>query len=358
MAAEPLQQPNSPAEPALTPRQREILRVLVEEYTASATPVGSHTLRAIGELGVSSATIRNELALLEERGYLAQPHTSAGRVPTTKGYRYYVEQLLGEVELPLPSQRMIRHQFHQIRLNLDQWMQLTAAVLAHTTRAASLVTAPQAASARFRHIELISIHDAVCLMILVLQDGSIHQEMLVMTSPISQEELSQLCNRLNALLYNRTVREVEEAAHPDLATLEGWGSQVLQHALYLMEQVDRRAISEIHRDGLINMLREPEFGDAERSRQVMEVLEQRQILEGILARTLNANGVQIIFGGEGDYADIADVSLVLSPYGVRERASGVLGVIGPTRMAYGRAISAVQYVAQLMNGLIAEIYGG
>lgn len=357
MAAEPPESRDNVEELALTPRQREILRVLIEEYTAAATPVGSHTLRAIGDLGVSSATIRNELALLEALGYLAQPHTSAGRVPTTKGYRYFVEQLLGEVELPLPSQRMIRHQFHQIRLNLDQWMQLTAAVLAHTTRAASLVTAPHASSARLRHIELISIHEAVCLMILVLQDSSIHQEMLVTTSPIAQDALSQMCNRLNTTLYNKTTQEIEEGEQPVLAALEGWEAQVMQHALYLMEQVDRRTISEIHRDGLMHVLREPEFLDAERSRQVMQVLEQRQILESILAKTLNTNGVQIIFGGEGGHGDIADVSLVLSPYGIRGRARGVLGILGPTRMPYGRAISAVQYVAQLMNGLIADIYG-
>lgn len=350
-------EPERQEEEALTPRQREILRLLIQEYIDTAMPVGSHTLRAIGDLGVSSATIRNELAVLEEMGYLAQPHTSAGRVPTVKGYRYFVERLLGDVDLPLPSKRMIRHQFHQIRLNLDQWMELTAAVLAHTTRAASLVTAPHASNARFRHIQLISIRDTLCLMILVLQDGSIHQEMLVTTEPISQEALSQLSNQFNALLHNKTVQEIEESSNPELTALEGWRAEVLRHALYLMEQVDRRSISEIHRDGLINVLRQPEFDDAERLLHVLELLEQRHLLESILAKTLNANGVQIIFGGEGPYEDISDVSLVLSPYGIRGKASGVLGIVGPMRMPYGRAISAVQYVAELMSGLIREIYG-
>jgi len=163
----------------LTPRQRQILKVLVQEYVSSATAVGSSTIQQLGGVGVSSATIRNELATLEELGYVAQPHTSAGRIPTVKGYRYFVEQLMEEAELPLAEQRMIRHQFHQIRHDLEQWMRLSAAVLARTAQAASLVTPPRAVSSRFRHLELISINDALCLMILVLQDGSIHQEMLV-----------------------------------------------------------------------------------------------------------------------------------------------------------------------------------
>jgi heat-inducible transcriptional repressor len=351
------QVPGGAEDTLLTPRQRVILRNLVEEYVDTAAPIGSHTLRQMGDLTVSSATIRSELGLLENLGYLAQPHTSAGRIPTVKGYRYFVEQLLGDVELPLPSQRMIRHQFHQIRLNLDQWMQLTAAVLAHTTRAAALVTAPHAASARFRHIELISIHDTVCLMILVLQDGSIHQEMLVMATAIGQEALSLASNQLNALLHDRTAVEIEESAEPEIRLLDGWRAQVLQQALDVMGQVDARSISAIHRDGLANVLREPEFVAADRSRQMMEMLERSQVLETILAKTLNSSGVQIIFGGEGPYEDISDVSLVLSPYGIRGRASGVLGVFGPMRMPYGRAISAVQYVADLLNGLVEDIYG-
>ena len=129
----------------LSLRQRDILRVLVQEHIASSKPVGSSTVLRIGELDVSSATVRNDLALLEELGYVIQPHTSAGRVPTASGYRYFVEQLMDQVELSMPEQRMIQHQFHQVQLNVDQWMRLTAAVLARATRAASLVTPPHAA---------------------------------------------------------------------------------------------------------------------------------------------------------------------------------------------------------------------
>ena len=348
---------DSTTETKLTPRQREILKFLVQEHTVSAAPIGSGTIQRIGQMGVSSATIRNELIILEELGYLAQPHTSAGRVPTVKGYRYFVEHLMEQGQLPVPEQRMIRHQFHQIRLDLDQWMRLTAAVLAHTAQSASLVTPPRATTSRFRHLELISINDSLSLMILVLQDSSVHQEMLVASTPIDQHDLTRASNKLNALLSDQSEREIGESTNPQLANPEGWEAQVLQRVSYAMQQADRRAISEIYRDGLMNVFRQPEFEDAERLRRLVRIVERRGFLEPILAKTLQANGVQIIIGGEGAYEGIYDVSLVLSPYGIRDIAGGVLGIMGPTRMAYGRAISAVRYVAHLMNGLIAEVHG-
>jgi heat-inducible transcriptional repressor len=344
-------------EEKLTPRQREILKILVQEYVASAMPVGSAAVQQLGRLKVSSATIRSELAVLEELGYLAQPHTSAGRIPTVKGYRYFVEQLMEQVELPVPEQRTIRHQFYQIRLDLDQWMRLTAAVLARTAESASLVTPPHATNSRFRHIELISVNNTVCLMILVLQDGSIHQELLVTSTPIDQDSLSRASNRLNALLHNRTAAEIQASTDSELTALIDWGSQVLQRVFYLLEQADLHSVSEIYRDGLVNVMRQPEFVEAEKLQQVVEILEHRALLESILAKILNASGVQIIIGGEGPYEEIEEVSLVLSPYGIKGEASGVLGVMGPRRMPYARAVSAVRYVAHLMDSLIADLYG-
>lgn len=341
----------------LTPRQRSILKIVVQEYISTAYPIGSSSIRQLGRLGVSSATIRNELSQLEEWGYLAQPHTSAGRVPTVRGYRYFVEQLMEAVDLSAPEQRMIRHQFHQLRMDLDQWMRLTAAVLAHTAQAAALVTPPRTARTQFKHLELISINDALCLLILVLQGGNIHQEMLITRTPISQEVLSQTSNKMNGLLNDLTLTEIKTNTQPELAELSTFEAEVLQRVVDLMQQVERPSTPEIYSDGLINVLRQPEFEDAAKFSQVLEVLEHHSLLESILRRSLDAGGIQIIIGGEGDYEDIDDVSLVLSRYGIEGRASGVLGVLGPTRMSYGRAISAVRYVARLMDSLIADVYG-
>jgi len=343
-------------EDKLTPRQRDILRTLIQEYVAYATPLGSTTLQQAGRLSVSSATIRNELVILETLGYVTQPHTSAGRIPTVRGYRYFVEQLMEQVDLPVPEQRMIRHQFHQVRLDLDQWMRLAAAVLAHKSQAASLVTPPHAVHSRFKHLELISIRDALCLMILVLQDGSIHQEMLQLPEIVEQAALSQTSNKVNTWLVNRTLPEIEEFASPEFAQMRPWETQVWDLIVASMKQADKRSISEVYKDGLINVLRQPEFMEADKRYQVVEILEEPSILESILARILNATGIQILIGGEGISDQIEDVSMVLSPYGIKGSAGGVLGVVGPTRMSYDRAISVVRYVARLLDNLIEDMY--
>jgi len=342
---------------AVTPRQRDILGVLIREYIASAMPVGSETIRALGGLGVSSATIRNELAVLEELGYVSQPHTSAGRVPTIKGYRLFVEQIMTDATLPLPERRMIRHQFHQLRLDVEQWMQLTAAILSHTVDAAALVTAPRAPFSRFRHIELISVSERTFLLVLVLQDSSIHQEMLTTTHLMPQSELTATSNKLNALLYNLSRDEIVELHSPEIRRLERWEAEVSERVVSLMLRVDRQAVSRVYSDGLARVLQEPEFVDGAKSRRLIQMIEERAFLRTILANILSANGVQVIIGGEGAYEEIDDVSLVLSPYGVRGLASGVLGILGPTRMPYGRAVSTVRYIAQVMSAMVTDLYG-
>lgn len=342
---------------ALTARQRDILKIVIEEYTAAAVPIGSHTIRSEGQLDVSTATIRNELAVLEEMGYLVQPHTSAGRVPSIKGYRYFVEWLMDQVDLPMPEQRMIRHQFHQLQLNLEQWMRLTAAVLAHSTQAASVVTSPHGNQACFKHLELIVINDSVVLLIVVFQDSSIHQEMLIPPEPVSQDALSMMSNKLNSILGNKSLADYKTSPPGGVNELNGLETAVIQRVLQLMQQCEDNWTSTLYSDGLENMLREPEFIEPGKLSQVVRVLQQRNLLENILARMMGASGVQIIIGGEGEMQSIDDVSLVLSPYGIRGRASGVLGVVGPTRMAYGRAISMVRYMARLMDSMLTDLYG-
>jgi len=341
----------------LTLRQREILRSLVQEYIASGNPVGSGTIQRIRRLGVSSATIRNELSILEERGYLGQPHTSAGRVPTVRGYRYFVQHLMERVELPASEQRTIRHQFYQIGLDLDQWLRLSAAVLARTAQSASLVTAPHAVSSQFRHLEMVSISEAAVLMILVLQDGTTYQEVLLTPDQVEQDRLKEISNRLNYWLHGRQAGEIRASLSPELTTLSGWEAGLLPRIRQLMEQSDRRSVRDVYSDGLANVLRHPEFLQADRLRQIIDVLEHVSLLEPILLRMLDTNGVQIIIGGEGHYEAIEHVSLVLSRYGVKQKASGVLGIMGPIRMPYARTISAVGYVAQIVGGLVADVYG-
>lgn len=339
----------------LTERQQAILGFIVREYVRGAQPVGSRTVVEKSSLGVSSATIRNEMAELESMGLLKHPHTSAGRVPTEAGYRYFVECLMEKADLPEAEQRLIRHQFHQARLDIDQWMKLTAAVLAHTTSMASIVTLPQASRCRVKHVELINISDGLALVVLVLQEGLVKQQMMRTLSPHpTQEQLNLIANKFNA--YFQAMDRVDIMNRPtELTLFEG---RVREVVVELMERVDSRSTTDLYRDGLIHILRQPEFSEADTIRQVIEILEERSLLEQISAEIRSTRGVQVIIGGEGRWQEISEVSLVMAPYGIPGHAAGVLGVLGPTRMPYGRAVSAVRFMASLMSHLLADVYLG
>jgi heat-inducible transcriptional repressor len=348
----------------LTSRQQLILGLVIREYVSSETeaedgtrkvqPIGSKVLVERYKLDLSPATIRSELAKLEEVGLLTHPHTSAGRVPTDSGYRYFVESLMGDNELPEEEQRTIEHQFHQARLDLDQWMRLASSVLARTAGGASIVTAPRAQQARFKHLQLISTQGRLVLFILVLMDGSVKQEMLTLADPLSQADLDAVSAKLNGLLSNCTAEEIK-THRADLSTLE---ADVLVRVGEIMSRADQWAAADVYRDGLSEVLRKPEFEDHESAEGLLKVFEERSLLEDVLGTALNpaVNGVQVVIGSEGRWAELRDCSLVLSRYGVAERATGALGVVGPTRMPYGRTISAVRYVSVLMTNLISEIF--
>jgi heat-inducible transcriptional repressor len=336
----------------LTERQERILAFVVQEYVENAQPVGSETLRQRG-LSVSSATIRNELAALEEMGYLTHPHTSAGRVPTEKGYRYFVESLMEELELPAVEQRMIRHQFHQVTLDMDQWMRLAAAVLAHASHTAALVTAPQSSRCRFKHVQLVTISDQVALLVLVLQEGTVKQQMLALAQPMPQEELTRASNRLNDYLAGLNVEQIKVMA----LNLPAFENSVVRVILDLMRQIDARTAHDVYRDGIMDILRQPEFSAIGRMQALLEMLEQRTLLEAMLSRLAPEHGVQVVIGGESNYDEMTDYSMVLSRYGLPGEASGVVGVLGPLRMHYPRAIGVVRYVSSLLDDLMARMYG-
>jgi heat-inducible transcriptional repressor len=337
----------------LTDRRQAVLGLVVRQYIATATPVGSRTIVEQYGLGISSATIRNEMAYLEEQGYLTHPHTSAGRVPTEKGYRYFVERLMGEAELPLAEQRTIRHQFHQARLDLEQWMRLAAAVLARTAHSTSLVAAPTVAQCRFKHLELIAAHGSQALLVLVLMEGMVKQQVLTLAPPVAQEALHQIANRLNDLFTSLSADQIVASSY-QLAPLE---EQIANLVIEMMEEAEARSSGEIYRDGLMNIFRQPEFSEIENVRPIIRILEEQGLLEAILAEVLSSSGVQVIIGGEGRWDELSECSIVLAPYGEAGRAMGALGVLGPMRMRYGRAISTVRYVADLLSGLIYDLYG-
>ena len=335
----------------LTLRQQQILSYVVQTYVATAKPVSSQAILTSGHVIVSSATIRNDLAALEDEGFLTHPHTSAGRVPTDKGYRYFVERLLGAVDLPPHEENTIRHQFHQARLEMGQWMQLAAAVLARSSRSAALISAPRLEQPRFRHLELISTQSQMALLVLVLQGGTVRQQVLALRDPTDQSELSQTAARLNGLFGGADPATIRGR----LAGLSDFELDAARSALELMAGDANQPSTEVFRDGLTEVLQEPEFVSQSGARAIVHALEQPGFLQDLTLAKVGT--VQVVIGGEGRWHELSSCSMVMARYGVDGFATGTVGVVGPTRMPYGRAISSVRLVAGLMSGLVGDIYG-
>jgi heat-inducible transcriptional repressor len=233
-------------------------------------------------------------------------------------------------------------------------MRLSVATLSQTASNAALVTAPQAEHARFKHIELISTQGRLVLLIIVLQGGNVQQEMLTLAEPLTQEELSQTADQLNQVCSGLGAVEIRARVH-DLPIFE---AEICDLVLGVMERSDTFVIGEVYRDGLTEMLSQPEFVGGEESQGALRLLEERRFLDTFLTETLSptVGGVRVIIGGEGRWEGLSSCSMVLARYGVPGFITGALGVLGPTRMPYGRAISAVRFVAELMSDLVYEMY--
>jgi heat-inducible transcriptional repressor len=336
----------------LTPRQAKLLGIVIQEYVKSAQPVGSSTIAQQYDLGVSSATIRNDLATLEREGLLTHPHTSAGRVPTDVGYRYFVQHLLSDAELPTAERREIRIQFSQARQELDQWLRLSTSVLARTTQAAALATAPRTSVSRYKHLELVAIHGNKILLILVLQEGTVKQQLLDLDQAMEQAELSRASNELNAHLVGLSAGAISEKIdgfHP-------FAGQVAILVMDLIANMDRQSSSQIYRDGLMQILDAPEFAEGDNARRIVQVFEEHSVLEQVVDQYGDMEDIHVVISGDGRFAELRDISLVLARYGVMDRATGLLGVMGPRRMLYGRTMGAVRFVATLMSEMVEEIY--
>jgi heat-inducible transcriptional repressor len=340
----------------LTARQERLLALIVHEYVELANPVGSIHIVEKFNLGISSATVRNEMAALTEAGLLRQPHTSAGRVPTEKGYRYFVRNQLSDSDLPNAEKRMISHQFHQAPADIEEWVRLAASVLAQQSRVASLVTVPKSSTALFKHVELIATQGQHVLMVLVLQGGDVRQQMLTLKESYEQRHLTKVASVINQLALGKGVDEIRELVD----TQSELAADVLQLVSEFMGRTDEERTGNVYRDGLTNVLAQPEFSDSDSARSALRLFEEHAFLDDVLVSVLSPSigGVQVVIGGEGAWEELKECSIVLSRYGSPGSATGAVGVLGPTRMAYGRSISAVRYVASLLSNLVVDTYTG
>jgi heat-inducible transcriptional repressor len=343
---------------SLDPRSQSILRAVIEEYVDTATPVGSAALVQRYRLGVSSATVRNILADLESAGLLTHPHTSAGRVPTDAGYRYFVESIGDSAILPPVEQLMIRHQFGQVQHASEQWFRLAATILAAANRTAAIVTPAKPRSAHVRRIDLVAINDRLASLIIVFREGAVRQVLVTLPDAVEQEDLTRAAVVLDGIMAGRSAADADRA----LARIDATGpigslvETVGQRVLAAVRDYDASPIEDVFSDGLLHVMDAPEFDRSEKLRRIFAALENRAYLGGLFDSISATGEVHAFIGSENGPEEMRDVSLVLASYGEPSRAVGVVGVIGPTRMAYAQAIGTVRFVSSLMNELVAHIH--
>ena len=331
-----------------------MLKYVVEEYVRSATPVSSETIVRHYEPGVSSATVRNEFAQLEDVGLISHPHTSAGRVPTDPGYRFFVEHLMESEGPSAAEQRTIQHQFHQVEPDVDRWAHLASSVLANGVRAAAVVTPLTSARARVRRVALLAVQEGVALLTVLLGSGGVRQQVLHLDQPAERDELDVVGNQLTELLDDATAERVAGAAEG----LTGSAHQVAIAVARILEQADRQAFEEVYYEGLGHVLSQPEFTYSQKAVPLVQVLERSQMLGRLLSEALHEGGVQVVIGAEHPLEEMRETSAVLARYGAGDDAHGVLCVVGPTRMPYWRAVAMVRFIADLMNILVTDTLAG
>lgn len=344
--------------PDLTSRQEEILSCIVKAYTDNPEPISSKYLVDTYQLNFSSATVRNEMSRLEDMGYIGSPHTSAGRVPTAAGFRYFVRQLLQTTHLSLNEQSHISERVGTLQSGMEQWMRRTATLLARTVQSASIVTPPISQTNTFKHVQLISIQGRLALMILVLNSGNVHQRMLTLAEPVPQNKLAEAAKRINELCADSGARQVRIKSI-NLPMLE---REVAELAAELMDHADNNIVRFIYRDGLSRVI--DNFSDDVGAQQAIRVLEEHTVLNALISelfdnlseKNSSKDGIQVVIAGGGRYDDLSHLSMVLSRYGDPTKMSGAIGVLGPTHINYGHAISTVRYVSSLMTDMLATLY--
>lgn len=333
-------------------RKQAILRAVVNEFTTNAVPVGSQALQSRYFVNLSSATIRSELADLTDRGYLAQPHTSAGRVPTDSGYRYFVDFLMDLEPIPDRVRGFIEEGLREAPADVQGMVERIAMTVASVTQNASVASAPQGAFARIKHLDLVSLEPREVLLILLLEGNLLRQQVINVTVNVTQVQLTRLAARMNSLLGGRSS---DEARRRYDATPLGLEKEMLGRVIAVLDLYEKGGESLVVHDGVRNLLRQPEFAETARLHQVLEVLEETRYLTDLLRQLIADSDLQIVIGSENTSSQLQGCTVVLTTYGPSDRLKGVLGVIGPTRMAYSQTVARLQAVARRASDRMAEL---
>ncbi len=334
----------------LTQRQEAILELVVDEYIESATPVSSRLLASRQELPLSSATIRNELAQLEENGYITHPYTSAGRIPSDQGYRHYVESLMDEKPLSFDEKRTIEHQLHQVNGGFDQWLSLTATILSTTVGGIAIVIRPSAETTSLKHVQLVELNGTSVMLVVVMNNGFIGQKILNLSRPYLQNELNSYAEELNQNLKQPT----SEQNGKSNSINNKIDDSIILDAIFQLS-INQQGQNETYLEGLSTVLNQPEFTNVHRMREAIENLDTyhlRMLIEH--SPKAEPGTTHVLIGEEHGDELMREWSIIVSSFG-DNISNGTVAVLGPTRMDYPRSIPRVRYIAELMSALMYEV---
>jgi heat-inducible transcriptional repressor len=337
----------------LSDRMRRVLGLIVEDYTATAEPVGSRTIAKKSNLSLSPATIRNIMSDLEEFGLLFQPHTSAGRIPTEKGLRFYIDYLLNVHELSDEEQQIIRSRCagHPIE-PLDLFREASR-VLSSSSHYLGVVWAPRMSMVVLQHIEFVKLRKHLVLVLLVSTTGLVHNRLIEVEEDFGQSELDHLSDHLNRLLSGLSLHQVRETLLEQMRQEKSAYDHLLEQALHLDETAFPSSDeTDVFIEGRVNILNEPEFSSVTRMSDLFRAFEEKATMVKLLDRFLSPKGVRIAIGSESKVQEMEECSLVVSTYGYGGEVVGALGVIGPRRMNYSKVIPLVDYTAKLLTEIL------
>lgn len=339
----------------LDDRKKRILQAVVQDYISSAEPVGSRTLARKYDLGVSSATIRNEMADLEMLGYLEHIHTSSGRIPSSKGYRLYVDSLLPVKPVSEDEKAVINKWYYNKVQQVDQVFQETAKIISRLTKNVSLVLAPQLSQAAFRCMQFLPLDDHRVIAVLMTDAGFVENRIMEMPSGAAFEDFQRMAAVINECLAGHTLGAIQKSS---LKQIEGeiGDSGLYESALQLINKaLDSQKKERLYLGGTAEMLEQPEYHDVDKVKELLVMLEKDQLMKDILKAHLG-DGLTVSIGQENDYSGIKDCSIITATYHLDGELLGSMAVLGPTRMEYGKTMSLLNYMNQNLTEVIKRLH--
>ena len=336
----------------LNERKKKILQIIIEDYISSAEPVGSRTIARKYDLGLSPATIRNEMSDLELLGYLEQPHTSAGRIPSAQAYRFYVDALIEPGTLTDNDMALIDGWYNERRRNIDDIFQSTAKILSRMTQNVSMVLTNQQTIANFCYLKFLPLDSQHAILCIVADDGSIDTNVVDIPLGMSSEEMDYLAGKMSKLLEDRNLSDISveilQNVHTDVVEDKLIFSSLLQA---VRKMTGRRQEQKVFLGGTKQLLNQPEFRDVERVRSLLGILEEEKVLKDLLQGGEDS-GLKVTIGSENKFTGIQDCSMVQATYRLNGQIVGTMAVLGPTRMEYGKVISVMDYLHKYLKTIL------